>query len=65
MTEAVSITRARPILNDLARRVATTREPIVLTDHGRAIATIVPMPPGRADDPGGRSEEAAGTVPAG
>ncbi|OIJ89437.1 hypothetical protein BIV25_33820 [Streptomyces sp. MUSC 14] len=65
MTEAVSITRARLILGDLARRVATTREPIVLTDHGRAIATIMPMPPGCADDPGGRPEEAAGTGPAG
>ncbi|WP_328335835.1 MULTISPECIES: type II toxin-antitoxin system prevent-host-death family antitoxin [unclassified Streptomyces] len=58
MTEAVSITRARPILGDLARRVATTREPIVLTDHGRAIATIVPMPSRQADDPGDRPEAA-------
>ncbi|MEV1012036.1 hypothetical protein [Streptomyces sp. NPDC049881] len=65
MTEAVSITRARPILGDLARRVATTREPIVPTDHGRAIVTIVPMSPGCADDPGGRPEEAAGTAPTG
>ncbi|MFI7277427.1 hypothetical protein [Streptomyces sp. NPDC049879] len=65
MTEAVSITRARPIVGDLARRVATTREPIVLTDRGRAIVTIVPLPLGRADDPGGRPEEAAGTAPTG
>ncbi|SEE30963.1 Antitoxin Phd_YefM, type II toxin-antitoxin system [Streptomyces misionensis] len=64
MTEAVSITHARPILSDIARRVATTCEPIVLTDHGQAIATIVPMPPGQADDPGDRPE-AAGEALAG
>ncbi|SFY52665.1 type II toxin-antitoxin system Phd/YefM family antitoxin [Streptomyces sp. F-1] len=64
MTEVVSITHARPILGDIARRVATTREPIVLTDHGQAIAIIVPMPPGQADDPGDRVE-AAGEALAG
>ncbi|MFB8000439.1 type II toxin-antitoxin system prevent-host-death family antitoxin [Streptomyces sp. NPDC056002] len=43
MTEEFSITRARPILGDLARRVATTREPLILTDHGRPIATLMPL----------------------
>ncbi|MFI9240820.1 type II toxin-antitoxin system prevent-host-death family antitoxin [Streptomyces sp. NPDC053079] len=45
MTEEFSITRARPILGDLARRVATTRKPLILTDHGRAIATLMPLLP--------------------
>ncbi|MGW7343078.1 type II toxin-antitoxin system prevent-host-death family antitoxin [Streptomyces sp. NPDC054854] len=45
MTDAFSITRARPILGDLARRVAATREPLILTDHGRAIATLMPLSP--------------------
>ncbi|MEV5711172.1 hypothetical protein [Actinoallomurus sp. NPDC052274] len=43
MTEAYSITRARPILGDLARRVAAAGEPLTLTDHGRAIATLMPL----------------------
>lgn len=45
MSEALSITEARPILGDLARRVAATREPLILTDHGRPIATLMPLSP--------------------
>ncbi|MFI1258673.1 hypothetical protein ACH4U6_33510 [Streptomyces netropsis] len=45
MTQALSITRARPILGDLARRVAATRKPLIHTDHGRAIATFMPLSP--------------------
>ncbi len=47
MTDGLSTTHARPVLGDLARRVAATREPVVLTDHGRAIATLMPLPPGK------------------
>ncbi|MET9388114.1 type II toxin-antitoxin system Phd/YefM family antitoxin [Streptomyces sp. NPDC002928] len=57
MTEALSITRARPILGDLARRVAATREPVVLTDHGRAIATLMPLCPGQPVEDGGGPDE--------
>lgn len=57
MTEAYSITRARPILGDLARRVAATREPLILTDHGRAIATLVPLPPEKQHEETNRAAE--------
>lgn len=62
MTEAVSITRARPILGDHGQAIA--RGPIVLADHGRAITSIVSIAPGQADDPGDRPE-AAGEALAG
>ncbi len=52
MTEGLSITHARPILGDLARRIATTHEPIVLTDHGRAIAALMLLPPGQPVEDG-------------
>ncbi|MFB6582527.1 MULTISPECIES: type II toxin-antitoxin system Phd/YefM family antitoxin [unclassified Streptomyces] len=45
MPEALTITEARPILGDLARRVAATREPLILTDQGRPIATLMPLTP--------------------
>lgn len=45
MPQALSIAEARPIIGDLARRVATTREPLILTDHGRPIATLMPLSP--------------------
>jgi hypothetical protein len=54
MTEVLSTTRARPILGDLARRVAATREPVIRTDHGRAIAILGPVSPGQpAEDSAG------------
>lgn len=57
MSEEFSIAAARPILGDLARRVATTREPLLLTDHERAIATLMPLPPGRSAEDGNGSDE--------
>lgn len=43
MTAKFSITHARPILGDPARRVAATHGPLILTDHGRPIATLMPL----------------------
>ncbi|MCH5671578.1 type II toxin-antitoxin system prevent-host-death family antitoxin [Streptomyces gilvus] len=63
MTEEFSITRARPILGDLARRVAATREPLILTDHGRAIAALMPL--SGQTGPEGVIRDAAGHMVAG
>ncbi|MEU1407336.1 hypothetical protein ABZ471_34195 [Streptomyces sp. NPDC005728] len=57
MTEALSITRAQPILGDLARQVAATRVPVILTDHGQAIATLMPLPPGQPVEDGDGPDE--------
>ncbi|MFF8285445.1 type II toxin-antitoxin system prevent-host-death family antitoxin [Streptomyces albus] len=43
MNAKFSITRARPVLGDLVRRVAATRGPLILTEHGGPIATLMPL----------------------
>jgi hypothetical protein len=45
MSEEFTIAVARPISGGLAHRVATTREPLLLTDHERAVAILESLPP--------------------
>lgn len=47
---AISITELHE-QTDLWVRKATEQEPIVLTDRGKAVAKIVPMPVAKAENP--------------
>jgi prevent-host-death family protein len=60
MEKSVSIVDARRQLGRLTEEVRRTRQPVVLTRRGRAVARIIPEPAGAASGPGTARDAFAG-----